>query len=345
MTRYYNKTKCPQIMKANGIQQRVIMPNMIFKEGDYNIVNWKPYDIFEMKLLKDAQNVNILRTYALGDLIQLIAVVREFKKQYNVKNARILTSPRFVDILKFIFRDIYITTENMVQWFEPKDGFTINLNSIIEKDHSLTNIDSKKHRVDIMLEYLDCKCVDKSKLDWSSQMQNISIPRLDSILPLVGIQIRGSGKLKTLPMDYIKKIVSSLSKEYTVVLIDQDKSYGFEGNNIINLCGKLTVPQLLQVMRNLDCCITMDSGVLWLAHIVDCPVVTLLGPTREHERLSLHPSYPEKAKAVELQKMVKCKSCFETMENCKGKINCMNVANCDTIIIAIEKNIKLILGE
>lgn len=344
MTRYYNKTKCPQIMDSNGIQQNVIMPNMIFKETDFNIRNWEPYEIFEMEILKNNDVVNILRTYALGDLIQLVVVARIFKKQYNIKNVRILTSPRYVNVLNFLFRDIYFTAENNLQWFEQKDGFTISLNNILEKDHNLLNLDIIKHRVDIMLEYLECEKVNKSDIDWSTQMKYIPITNISSNLPKIGLQIRGSGKMKTLPYSYIKKIASSLSKQYTVILIDQDINKGFEGKNIINLCGKTNIPQLLQVMRELDCCITMDSGVLWLAHIVDCPVITLLGPTREHERLSLHPSYPEKVKAVELQKMVNCKPCFETMKYCNGKINCMNNVNCDTIIEEIEKNIKLILG-
>ena len=342
---YYNKTNCPQIMKPNGIQQIVIMPKMIFREDEFDIKVWKPYAEFSLGLLSGEKVVTIFRQYAMGDIIQLIAVVREFKKQYNIGEIRIITSNRYLKFCRFLFTDIKFYSDEMINWLTPDFGFVINLNTVLEKDHDFRNCESYNHRVHNMIDYLECNHVTKDKLDWSSDMPDISIPELKSDLPMIGLQIRGSGKLKTLPDGHIRQIVTELTKQYTVVLLDHSPDRGFEGDNIINMCGKLNVPQVIKVLEKLDCCITMDSGVLWLAHVANCPVIALLASTRASERINLHPLYPEKAKAVDLSKMVNCTPCFETMVNCKGKIHCMNDVDCDKIVKEIKINLKLIIGE
>ena len=58
---------------------------------------------FSPDILNGAENVTLSRDYALGDLIQLIPVAREFKKQKNKKFKKyIATSDRFVLTLKKI---------------------------------------------------------------------------------------------------------------------------------------------------------------------------------------------------------------------------------------------------
>jgi len=342
---YYNKTQCPQIMKPNGIQQIVIMPKMIFREDEFDIKNWKPFAEFSLGLLSGEKVVTIFRQYALGDIIQLIVVAREFKRQYKIGEIRIITSNRYLKLCRFVFPDIKFYSDELINWLTPDFGFVINLNAVLEKDHDIKNCECYNHRIWNMLDYLECSFIKNDVLNWSSNMPDIKIPELKSDLPMIGLQIRGSGKLKTLPTGHIKQIASELSKKYTVVLIDHSIDKGFEGENIINLCGKLNVPQVIKVLEKLDCCITMDSGVLWLAHIANCPIITLLASTRASERINLHPLYPAKAKGIDLSAMVNCKPCFETMINCKGKIHCMNDVDCDKIIKEINLKLKLIIGE
>jgi len=331
-------------MEPNGIQQVVISPNMVFREGDYKILNWKPFEEFNLGLLSNQKVVTFYRQYALGDIIQLVVFAREFKKQYKVDEIRIITSNRFLKFCKFCFNDIKWYDSDYINWLTPDFGYIINFNSILERDHDIKNCECYNHRIHILLDYMECNHVTKEQLDWSCNLNTIKIPEIKSDLPIIGLQIRGSGKLKTLPFNQIKQIANELARYYTVVLIDHDKSKGFTGKNIVNYCGMLNIPQVIKLLQSLDCCITMDSGILWLAHIAKCPVVTLLASTRENERLTLHPLYPNKAKAVNLAEIVGCQPCFETMCNCNGKINCMNNVNYDKMITEIKSKLKSVLG-
>jgi ADP-heptose:LPS heptosyltransferase len=170
------------------------------------------------------------------------------------------------------------------------------------------------------------------------------IDMIQSERKLIGIQLRGSGVMKTLPRDYIRKLVAELSQKYTVVLLDQSTDKGFSGDNVVDMCGKTTTHQCVALLKQLAMVITMDSGMLWLAHAANCPVLSLLGPTREQERLSLHPQYPEKAKSINLSEMIGCTPCFETCPKCYRRVDCMNLFNHEELTRAIMNKIEQIVG-
>ena len=181
-------------------------------------------------------------------------------------------------------------------------------------------------------------------LNWSSNMVERRKLLFKEDANVIGLQIRGSGFMKTLPCEFIQKIAHLIvAMGYKVLLIDQDKAMGMTGENIIDGCGKMDVVDIVQHLEKCKCVITMDSGVLWLAHVANCPVLTFLGSTREHERMSLHPQYPEKARSINLSEHVGCTPCFETRVRCKGTIDCMNKFDHDTILEMVRQNLEIIL--
>lgn len=341
----FNKTKCSQLLEVERqVFPLTIQKGMIFDSS--TVKNWYPdfFEEFHTDKFHNKKNIGIVRDFALGDLIQLIPALRKFKKFYNISNVNVYTSGDYVKVLKALFSDFTFYDHGTLS-SETRNDFTFNLNGLLEKDHSTTNSENRKHRIDIYLDTLGV--TDTSKCDWSNRLKPF-----DGSLPmdkkLIGLQLRGSGYMKTLPYEYMKRIASELAKTYTVVLIDQSKDMGFSGENILDLCGKLNPYQVTALLQKLNCCITMDSGVLWLAHVANCPVLTLLGPTREAERISLHPQYPEKAKSIDLSKYVNCNPCFETREGCKGagsRVRCMNDFDKDKVLSEILEKIKLIVGD
>lgn len=347
---YYNKTKLTQIIYAkNDAFPTEIHPKMILKLDNYKDYNPNNFAEFKMECLKENDSISLHRDYALGDLIQLVPVARKLKEKLDVKNINIITSARFLKFMRASYGDLKIFSREVINHSAnmPNMGFILTLNGILEKDHSLKNSENHKHRVNIYMNFFNLKDVDKNDLDWSHNLKgkimNMDVKRKRK---LIGLQIRGSGAMKTLPYEMIKKISFGLVEQgYDVVLIDQDKDKGFEGKGIINLCGQLTPVKVIALLHECDLCLTMDSGVLWMAHSANCPVITFLGSTRESERLSLHPQYPEKAKGIDLTKYINCKPCFETKVNCKGKINCMNAVNYDMIKSELSEKVKTILGE
>ena len=326
----------------NSLLSTTIDGNEVFDSNTINIDLSKVGGIQKFKEIEIGRYevINLIRIYALGDLIQLVPIARYLKNQGICKQVQITTSNRFLSSLKRIFPDILFSTVKNIS----NDVLKINLNSILEHDHSLKNKERNLHRVHIYANFLNIK--DRIHLDWSSRMKEKDgkcfINEEDNV---IAVQIRGSGSIKTLPFDFIKKMCKRIAKQNKVILIDHDSNYGFEGDNIINACGKMGVLDIVRTLENCKCVITMDSGILWLAHVAKCPVITFLGSTREHERISLHPLYPHKAKSINLSQEVGCEPCFETKIYCEGKIRCMNEFNYDTIIKKVLNNLEIILSE
>jgi ADP-heptose:LPS heptosyltransferase len=322
----------------------VIHPGCVFEGTMYKNLLSEYFEPFVMSKLRDMESVMFHRSFALGDVIQLIPVIRKVQKYYNIKNIAICTYPDII-LLQTVFPEIKFMTEPTFNSLRHKYKLSLNLDSVLERDHSLSNAENSKHRIEIYFKYFDIPLPDKNELDWEGDLEGVVFPMLDKSKKYIGLQIKGSCDIKTLPYDYIKQLAETLSKEYTVILLDQNKSVGFEGPNILNLCGQLTVRQCIALLNNIQVCITMDSGMLWMAHIASCPIVTILGPTREEERVSLHPLYPEKAKCISISKeLIGCKPCFETKSFCGGRIRCMKDFPRDKLTSLIQEKIKQILG-
>lgn len=336
MTKYINKSQCVYLI-GDGIIPISVEPNEVVDSAMLSFIpdHFIPFDVNRIYTYR---KVNIDRQYALGDLIQLIPVVRHLKARGI--DILISTSNRFVPYLKWLFQDIAFSISKT----QDKTALKISLNGILERDHSLENKERAKHRVDIYSEFMGI--AHKSKLDWGYFMKKDAgecfIKEGDNV---IAIQLRGSGPIKTLPEDFVKKMAHNIAKTHKVLLIDQDPNKGFEGHNILNLCGKMNILDIVKTLEKCKCVLTMDSGVLWLAHVANCPTLTFLGSTREQERLSLHPQYPHGAKAINMAEAVGCTPCFETKANCKGSIRCMNAFDHDTIMKKVFTNLNSILSE
>ncbi len=341
-----NRSKLTQVLDVpTSIFPVAVAPGMVVESTAFKYLPEYAFVKFNTDMFKNLNNVYLLRNYALGDLIQLIAVARYFKKYYNIKNVWITTTDEYCMKLRNIYRDIRFNTESSAVTFTNND-ICFNLNGCLEKDHSLSNDENQLHRVEIYLNILGIHGINKEDLDWNpTHLSKDVVSYMDTKRKKIGIQIRGSGMLKTLNYELVKRISHKLAEKYTVVLLDADASKGFEGTNIINTCGKLDTYQVIATLMQLDCCITMDSGMLWMAHSANCPVLVILGPTREEERVSLHPQYPEKAKSISIAEMIGCKPCFETQKFCERKINCMRSFNEDELISKIQTKIESIVGE
>jgi len=344
----YNKSKITQLIYSNKDAYPIaIHPNMIVDLSAYKDIDHSSFAEFNMNCIVGADNLTIHRDYALGDLIQIVPVCRMLKKKLGIKNVKVITSDRFAKELSYIYNDIRFFTK---EWLngdisQLNFGFILSTNGILERDHSIENKENAQHRVFIYLDFFNLKNIQPTELDWSCVWKGgVIVPDFKKDKPLIGLQIRGSGCMKTLPIEMIHKIAEELSKDYYVILIDQDKDKGFEGKNIINLCGKLKSPQVIALLEKLDLCITMDSGVLWMCHSANCPTLTFLASTRESERITLHPQYPKKAKAIDLTKYIGCEPCFETRVRCGGKIRCMTEVNYDMIRNELFEKVKSILG-
>ena len=338
--------KCVQILPtSSSFEPLEVYPNMIFDADCITMNMDSVQNVVPLNhdLIKEQKKLVLCRTYALGDVIQLIPIARHLREKYGME-ITIATSERYNNIIRTLFPEFKViphTSRSLIDG--DLYGLKIGLDGVLEADHSTTNVQRLMHRVHIYSKFILDEEV--NELDWRSQIKEGKM-LFDKSDEVIGIQLRGSGKMKTMPEEFVKKMIFEIAKTHKVMLIDQDSERGFEGKNIINACGKMDIVSVYTHLKYLKCCLTMDSGVLWLAHMADCPVITFLASTREEERLSLHPRYKEgKALVVDLAKDVGCKPCFETTKYCGGSINCMNKFNYDRILNSVMKKLKLILKD
>ena len=244
----------------------------------------------------------IIRTYALGDVLMLVPVIRALRRRgYDPFMRTIKEWQPVLDLLD-------IEVEAMEQSFRFVDDWGINLDGTLEQDHFRPTI-SKIHRIEIYFMALGMRKMPR-KLDWRLNLEKL--PKTDIKGDYICLQGAGSRKVKQLPLDSINYIRKRFKeKGIDVIMISNEN--------------KMSIKGLFALIASAKTVITMDSASLWISHFTKTPVVVLFGPTRASERLTKHPLYPEKAVGVALNEEINCESCFESVKGCGGKIDCLKV--------------------
>ena len=106
---------------------------------------------------------------------------------------------------------------------------------------------------------------------------------------LIGIAPFAAHEGKMYPLDAMKCVIEALSKDYKVVLFgggqnEIDILNGFEDafENVVNIVGKLSLEEELDVISNLDVMLSMDSGNAHIAAMLGVKVVTIWGVTHPY---------------------------------------------------------------
>lgn len=249
----------------------------------------------------------VQRTFALGDMLMLVPVVRHLRTLGY--DPRIRTTSLFKDILELFDVQIELIMNSVFH----VDEFGISLDGTIERDHWDEAL-SRFHRVYIYLKALGVEEMPE-KVDWSYDFSRFCEGTVDTDNePYVVFQDGGSTSRK------------QLAKETTAHICESFESRGVKVTFIGDEFGKIRTPlHLFNLIAGAKCIISMDSAPLWISHFTETPVVCILGPSRPEERLTLHPLYPEGAVGIELSREVGCEPCFENAAKCNNEINCMKV--------------------
>jgi len=246
----------------------------------------------------------ISRTFALGDMLMLVPVVRHLRTfGYN---PRIRTTELFKEVLNYLGIQVEVADRPHLE------GFGISLDGTIERDHRDRSL-SYFHRVHIYLKALGIKEMPE-KVDWSCDLSQL--PEIDvGDEPYIAFQDSGSTPIKRLQGGAVKYIYEGFKRE-GVKIVSISDAIGKHQPSALHL---------FALIAKAKCLISMDSAPLWISHFTETPVVCIFGPTRPKERLTLHPLYSEGAVGVELSKEVGCKPCFEYDRKCGDEISCLKV--------------------
>lgn len=105
-------------------------------------------------------------------------------------------------------------------------------------------------------------------------------------LKWIGIAPFAAHKSKMYPLEKMKEVIATLSKDYKIVLFGGGKEeisalnlIQAEFQNTINLAGKLSMENELDVISNLDVMVSMDSGNGHLSAMLGVPTITIWGVT------------------------------------------------------------------
>ena len=102
----------------------------------------------------------------------------------------------------------------------------------------------------------------------------------------IGVAPFAAHKGKMYPLDLMKDVIQVLSKDYKIILfgggqkeiiILNEFETAFE--NVVNVAGKLSLDEELDVISNLEIMLSMDSGNAHLAAMLGVKVVTIWGVT------------------------------------------------------------------
>jgi len=164
----------------------------------------------------------------------------------------------------------------------------------------------------------------------------------------VGIGISSANKLKELPINKMKQVISSLlslSEQVHVVLIGtlEDKAKGSDliclEDRISLIAGDYTLEDLPYLIKGLFLYVGVDSGLTYMADALGVPVVSISGPCNMAETRPLG----QKARIVQNLGLpcMPCSYIHNTAHSCRvGTLACINSIEVDEIMSAIRQVIN-----
>lgn len=169
-------------------------------------------------------------------------------------------------------------------------------------------------------------------------------------LPLVVIHTGPSWKTKEWPVELWNELVRQISSEFgaAVVQIGQDsyasgeKAVSPRAVGAIDRVGKLSLDQMLALLKVADLFIGIDSGMLHLAGAVRTSCVGIFGPTDPSCFL------PTSSPAVGVTAQVPCIGCHHNMNGpghwmtgCPNNIRCMSDLPMENVFLACSDLLKI----
>lgn len=312
----------PKFLISDGILPRP--PKNVYEVRKIPYPWAKRTDLIKELAKSDIKTVILCRRFGLGDIIQLIPSLAYLQENYPHIEFIFATIPDFMPLFQ---SDERYKVMNVRYIDMTKYDLGVNLDYSVEQDLMLNSDLRFKHRIHtyagmlgISLEnpVIDLK-ISKEALIWANSL--IEKSRINKKKVIV-LQLEGASVSRQLPRDLMLHLAKTLNQLCDVVLVDKGSA---KVDVTYNLAGKTDIQQLMAIIKVADALISFDSGCLWLSHIAKTPILTLMGPTRPQEKLSLHPLYPERARAVMVNNTIGCpESClYQGGKWCGGQFKCM----------------------
>ena len=333
-----NKTGLRQVYKYEENESNITVPPdctidvNTLKECYYDLTPVEGSYVGELSE-NGVEEFYLERKFSLGDLLMLVPVYRELVSRKFKPYIRTLTE--YCDLLSRL-EVFYESTEVTAG----STGHGIMFDYLIERDHFIKQL-QKMHRIEIYHKILGLP-FRPEYLDWTFKKENFPETNFFDNAPYVVFQGRGATHRRGLSEETIQELIYFFNLEKINVVYIGSKIDGLEGDKdhtIFQYMG-CTLPELFSLISNAKLVVSMDSSPIWVSHFTKTPIIAILGPSRPHERISLHPFYPDFVKAIELNNDLNCKSCFEQSKACNHMFDCLYLAKSERIYEGIRNHLK-----
>ncbi len=170
---------------------------------------------------------------------------------------------------------------------------------------------------------------------WGERVKKILKKKMITIAPFAGHY--------TKEWVYYKELIDILGKKYNIIVIgeqmDSHRAEGFNQKNLFNLCGKLDLIQITQIISKSKLLITNDSGIMHLGCGTGRPVISIFGSTvREFGFMPLR-----KNTVIIENDLIKCRPChYHGRVLCPEEhFKCMREITIDRVLDDVRKYIKI----
>lgn len=249
------------------------------------------------------------------------------------------------DTVYFLKNDRFFSTIAFLAGVKERIGFDVKRNRFL----TLTSAyNEDRHEIDCYLDLLRISGIpvknDKTEA-WLDRINDSTAKEIVSCIPNKKIIIQAYSRfpqknwLDEYWIEVIKYLSNTLQAQVFFVGGAKDiKSYQNITDNIkdeldllpINMCGKLTIPETISLVNNMDMVIGIDSGIIHAAAALDIPSILLHGPT------SLIRWKPRSEKCIVLSRQFSCSPCClqsDCVKYCKNRVSdCMEYLTPDIVI-------------
>lgn len=322
----------------NVLDRRVAKHNHILYGSCDNWFIKAGFELFDCNCLYNTNIVVFRRTFAVGDILMSIPVLRQMKKHYNIKRVVLEYGETRHVIEPQMFPDI-----ECVKTYNGKYDYYIDgENGLLEQDHSLTLGLTEVPRFALYQRYLGLPQITELDFSFVEDKTNMLFnPDNDNIAYLALYSSTYIRKLAPGFIWYIAKYLNFLG--FRVLFVDDVPV--MNDIDAIYAHGKTTVQQAVTNMKYSKLCITIDTGSLWFSHYAKVPTIVMAGPTPKEAKVLYHPLRKRgKAFGIEMRKYCGCDmNCGGTGAYCIKHAPCFNNFSYGKVLEEIATDIDKIM--
>jgi heptosyltransferase-2 len=303
--------------------------------------------------LNDVKKILIIRLSSFGDIVLTYPFINELRRLYSDARIEMVSKPQYVDLVKLHpYVDEAIPFDRNMKYYLDSRKYDVvfdlqrNINSrriaplgtkvirvVKESWKKLILVHFKvnllKETISVYRKYLNAlkKFDNRANTDFTTTDLRV-IP--SDFVSDKYIVLSPSSKhfTKRLPEDKFSLLLKDLKTKIVITGDDNEtdkeicRYFETQFNNSLNLCGKLSFPELTDVIKGAEFVVCNDSGILHLAEALGKKVFVFFGSTVKEFGF-----FPQlKTTEVEEVMGLKCRPCTHIgRKDCpKGHFKCMN---------------------